>query len=103
MGLIAEMPKGPFCQSCGMPLEEPQQFGTDASGTRVNDYCVYCYREGHFTEPHITREQMIAKVADLLARIEEIPPTEAQETADRTIPHLKRWNHMHEPGEHRPS
>ena len=102
MGLIAEIPKGPFCQSCGMALEEPEQFGTDADGTRINDYCRDCYRDGLFTEPHITREQMIAKVADLMARIEDIPPIEAQETADR-IPHLKRWNHMHEPGEHRQS
>lgn len=69
-----------------MPLEEPEQVGTDAAGMRINDYCEYCYHDGRFPEPHITREQMIAKVADLLARIEEMPPTEAQETADRTIP-----------------
>jgi hypothetical protein len=101
MGIIAEMPKGPFCQSCGMPLDEPEQFGTDAAGTRINDYCVYCYRDGCFTEPLITREQMIAKVADLLTRIEEIPEEEAQGTAESLIPNLKRWDHMSEPGHRR--
>jgi hypothetical protein len=103
MGIIAEMPKGPFCQSCGIPLETPDQFGTDAEGMRINDYCVYCFRDGAFTEPNISREQMIAKVADLLARIEEMPEAQAQKKAESTIPNLKRWDHMHVPGEFRES
>jgi AraC family transcriptional regulator len=51
-------PEGPFCQSCAMPLENPSQFGTDANGVRVNDYCHYCFKNGKFTDQHITMKQM---------------------------------------------
>ncbi len=32
-----------FCQSCGMPLVE-EILGTNADGSKNEDYCVYCYR-----------------------------------------------------------
>ena len=41
------------CQSCGMPLEKPDDFGTEANGFRINDYCHYCFQNGTFTEPNI--------------------------------------------------
>ena len=52
--------KGPFCQSCAMPLDRAQDFGTDADGVRVNDYCRYCYAHGHFTEPKISEASIVA-------------------------------------------
>ncbi len=52
---------GPFCQSCGMPLEKPDDFGTGSHGFRINDYCHYCFQGGAFTEPKITMKEMIDK------------------------------------------
>jgi hypothetical protein len=46
---MGEQPKGPFCQSCSMPLEKPDDFGTGAEGFRVNDYCHYCFDKSAFT------------------------------------------------------
>jgi hypothetical protein len=40
---------GPFCQSCGMPMTKPEEFGTTAGGWRQNDYCTHCYKDGEFT------------------------------------------------------
>lgn len=37
-----------FCQSCGMPLSE-EVFGTNADGSKNDEYCVYCYKDGAFT------------------------------------------------------
>ena len=34
-----------FCQSCGMPLTE-EVLGTNADGSKNEEYCMYCYREG---------------------------------------------------------
>ena len=48
-----EQPKGPFCQSCAMPLEHPEDFGTAKGGAHVTDYCRYCYVDGAFTNPTI--------------------------------------------------
>ena len=36
-----------FCQSCGMPLTE-DVLGTNADGSKNEDYCMYCYRDGKF-------------------------------------------------------
>ena len=56
-------PKGPFCQSCGMPLgKDPEGGGTEANGARSAEYCSHCYRAGQFTEPDITASQMVSKV-----------------------------------------
>ena len=37
-----------FCQSCGMPLTE-ELLGTNADGSKNEDYCIYCYKDGAFT------------------------------------------------------
>ena len=86
-----EQPHGYVCQSCGMPLITPDQFGTSASGSRVTDYCSYCYRDGHFTDPNMTKTQMIARVASLLVSKRAIPEYAAESLANRIVPTLKRW------------
>lgn len=57
--MTTPQPQGPFCQSCAMPMEKPEDFGTSADGNRNEEYCRYCYQSGKFTDPDITREQMI--------------------------------------------
>ena len=52
-------PKGPFCQSCGMPLSmDDKGGGSEADGTQSTEYCSHCYVRGMFTEPEITADQM---------------------------------------------
>ena len=34
-----------FCQSCGMPLNE-EILGTNADGSKKEDYCMYCMKDG---------------------------------------------------------
>ena len=34
-----------FCQSCGMPLSE-EVLGTNADGSKNEEYCIYCYKDG---------------------------------------------------------
>ena len=89
------MPKGPFCQSCGMPLETLDQFGTDASGNRTGDYCVYCYHNGKFTEPQVSCDEMIERVADHLVKKERMARMQARDIAVGIVPCLKRWTHAH--------
>ncbi len=47
-----------FCQSCGMPLEKEEDFGTNVDGSPNGDYCAYCYRDGAFLAD-CTMEEMI--------------------------------------------
>lgn len=49
------------CQSCGMPLKANQgDFrGTEADGTRSELFCTKCYLQGKYTDPNLTKEQLI--------------------------------------------
>ena len=32
-----------YCQSCGMPLVNEKEIGTNEDGSRSNEYCIYCF------------------------------------------------------------
>jgi len=83
-----------FCQSCGMPLTAGNK-GTDADGSTNDDYCVYCYKDGKFTQD-MTMEQMIdfcARFTDEINRQSgwSLTPEQAKEQMRRFFPTLKRW------------
>jgi hypothetical protein len=80
-----------FCQSCSMPLESAEQFGTNANGSKNEEYCLYCYKDGKFINPEITMEEMIDKCAGILAGIKNISIEEAKFFMEGVIPNLKRW------------
>ncbi|MBI5237758.1 MAG: zinc ribbon domain-containing protein [Deltaproteobacteria bacterium] len=85
------IPDVSFCQSCGMPLEKPEDFGTNKDKGRSDDYCHFCFKSGRFTEPNITMEEMIKKVAGFMARMRIAPEEQAKEAMRNFIPKLKRW------------
>jgi hypothetical protein len=87
---MTNIERGPFCQSCAMPLKSPEDFGTDAAGFRVNDYCVHCFGDGRFTEPSITMQQMIDKCVPFMAQ-NGMPEAEARALMNRVLPTFKRW------------
>ncbi len=84
-------PKGPFCQSCSMPLEKAQDFGTDAAGFRVNDYCRHCFANGVFTEPHISMTAMIDRCVTIMSQRGIMPEPQARSLLNDVMPRLKRW------------
>jgi hypothetical protein len=86
-----KQPKGPFCQGCGMPMNKPEDFGTNADDSRNEEYCKFCYQDGKFTNPNMTMEQMIDKVAGIMAKMQGMPEDRAKEMAKGFIPKLKRW------------
>ena len=84
-------PLGPFCQSCSMPLQKPEDFGTDANGYRVNDYCRHCFAQGAFTDPEITMDKMIDRCVDIMAEQGIMSAASARTLLTRVMPMLKRW------------
>ena len=89
--MLSQQPNGPFCQSCGMPLEKPEDFGNRADGFRINDYCHYCFQNGTFTEPNISMQAMIEKCVDIMTHQGIMPEAQAKELMTEVIPKLKRW------------
>lgn len=83
-------PKGPVCQSCGMPLgRDKLGGGTNADGSRSPEYCSYCYREGRFTEPDLTAQQMRAKAEGKLREMHF--PGFVARYLTKNVPTLRRW------------
>ena len=86
-------PRQLVCQCCGMPLDKPEDAGTEADGTLSGDYCHYCYQNGAFTDPNAAMEAMIA--LNLQFNAENGYPFGTQEEAERMMrswmPTLKRW------------
>ena len=58
-----------FCQSCGMPLTEEVR-GTNADGSKNEEYCMYCYRDGQFLQD-CTMDEMIEHCAQLMEQREQ--------------------------------
>ena len=84
-----------FCQSCGMPIDEMELRGTEKDGGLSEDYCIYCYRDGAFTED-CSMEQMIAHCAEMVDEFNkdsEVKYTNEEGVAQmrQFFPQLKRW------------
>lgn len=70
---------------------KPGDFGTDADGGMSEEYCKFCFRDGRFTEPGITMQEMIEKVAGFMVTLEKMPEKGAKRLAKSFVPELKRW------------
>ena len=83
-----------FCQSCGMPLTN-DVLGTDADGTKNDDYCMYCYKDGKFLQDY-TMDEMIEHCAQFVNAVNEglekpITKEEYIGMMKSYFPQLKRW------------
>jgi hypothetical protein len=75
-----------------MPLQRPEDFGTDAAGYRVNDFCRHCFTDGAFVEPFVTMPQMLERCVSIMAAKGIMTAPKARALMEETLPRLKRWN-----------
>ena len=83
-----------FCQSCGMPLT-PEILGTNADGTKNEEYCIYGDKDGCFTGD-FTMDEMVEFCSQF---VEEYNKNTGQclsreaykEVLRQYYPNLKRW------------
>lgn len=83
-----------YCQSCGMPLTE-EILGTNADGSKNEDYCIYCYKDGAFTGD-FTMEQMAEYCSMFVEEYNKntgknLTACEYKEELLKYFPTLKRW------------
>jgi hypothetical protein len=81
----------PICQSCGMPIERSEWFGTYADGRKSVEYCQFCFQGGEWTEPDATMEDMVGKVALEIAKNQNLTDEKAERIARELMGTLKRW------------
>jgi hypothetical protein len=84
-------PSEPICQSCAYPLKTLEEKGTEATGTKCDDYCQECYQDGDFSEPEITMKDMIEKNVIITAENLDISLDKARSYLESLLPTLKRW------------
>lgn len=77
-----------------MPLTDENR-GTNVDGSRSEDYCVYCYKNGEFTQ-EFTMTQMIEFCLQFFDQWNvqaeyKLTPIQAKEQMLQHFPHLKRW------------
>lgn len=81
------------CQSCGMPLsDEFNNYGTDADGSPVSDYCMFCYADGGFANPTQTVDEMVQSSINFMSKEFKMPVEQATQISNDVIRKLKRWN-----------
>jgi len=80
------------CQSCGYPLQKDGDKGTNADGTRNEEYCSMCFTDGRFIQSDITMEGIIDLAAKGLSEFDpDMSYGQAKEYVSEVIPQLKRW------------
>ncbi len=80
-----------ICQSCAMPLGNADLYGTNADGSKNEDYCTYCYQNGTFTSEQ-TMGEMIETCIPFISKGDPYPDEEtARKAMNAYFPELKRW------------
>lgn len=83
------------CQSCGMPMQTADQFGTNKDGSLNREYCCYCYKNGAFAQD-CTMEDMIEHCVQYLDEFTgacdtQLSKAEAIRQMKEYFPTLSRW------------
>lgn len=84
-----------FCQSCGMPLNQNEDCGTNVDGSINFDYCKYCYQGGKFLQD-CTMDEMIEHCAQFVDEVNKQLPQPMTRDEYKAMmrgffPMLKRW------------
>lgn len=85
-----------FYQCCGMPMGDTDElYGTNADGSKNEEYCKYCFADGTFAFQG-TMEEMIELCAPNMAAANSgMTEEEARKNMLEWFPTLKRWNNRH--------
>ena len=78
-----------ICQSCGMPMESEEMYGTNADGSISEDYCKYCYMNGEFIDK-VSMEEYIGMCSQFGSQA-GMTNEEMKAYCEKLFPTLKRW------------
>ena len=87
--MIKILMKQTICHSCGMPLTNSEQFGTNADWSVNQDYCIYCYKDGKFIDD-VSMEKYIDMCSQYWAQA-GMTNEQMKKYCTKLFPTLKRW------------
>ncbi|HKL94217.1 MAG TPA: zinc ribbon domain-containing protein [Clostridia bacterium] len=92
---LLDLPERPICQSCGMDLKNPDDFGTNSDGGVNTEYCKYCFRKGSYTHDRNIDEMIESNLKYLDEYNKEqglsFTPEQAKTELKQYLSTLKRW------------
>ena len=74
-----------------MPLAGDELLGTNADGTKNEDYCIYCYQNGEFTSDMSMDEMMNFCIDKMVEVHPDMDKAQAASMMQEVFPKLKRW------------
>ncbi len=74
-----------------MPLSSDELFATNADGSKNEDYCIYCYKDGQFTSDMSMEEMMNFCIDKMVELHPDVDRQQATEMMQEVFPKLKRW------------
>ena len=80
-----------FCQSCAMPMAGSEIYGTNADGSKNEDYCIFCFKDGEFTSDMSMDEMMNFCIDKMCECHPDMDKAEASAMMGEVFPKLKRW------------
>ncbi len=78
-----------ICQSCGMPIVDKSQYGTNKDGSISELYCKYCYTDGKFIDD-VSMEEYINMCSQYGAQA-GMTNEQMRSFCEKLFPTLKRW------------
>ena len=76
-----------------MPLDASfNNLGTDADDAPVSEYCMFCYKDGGFTNPTQTVDEMVQSSIDFMTGTMDFTSEQASQMSNAVIRTLKRWS-----------
>jgi hypothetical protein len=73
-----------------MPLQKPENYGTNADGSKSREYCFHCFQGGKFLDEGITLQGKIDKNVQFAKQM-GMTEEQARQMASAILPKLKRW------------
>ena len=77
------------CQSCYMPMDTAEKFGSETDGSKNEDYCCYCWKDSQFTTPQTLAEAVEGNIPWWKGEGESDDVARAR--IMEVFPKLKRW------------
>lgn len=95
INVLLDLPQKPICQSCGMDLNDLEDFGTNKDEGINTDYCRYCFQQGKFSHERNIDEMIESNLRFLDEYNKETgnsyTPEQARTELKAHLSTLKRW------------
>ncbi len=76
-----------------MPVDDSfKNFGAEADGSSVSEYCMFCYKDGGFTNPDQTADGMVQSSIEFMTANLGFSRDQATQMSNDVIRKLRRWN-----------